>query len=128
MPEDDIFKDDSTIPESNWFKFVTIGDSIQGILVEEPRDQEGKFGMQKIYTIQKPDGQEFMVSLKHTSNKRQIQQLSRVQIGDVLGFRYAGDYDTKKGNPGKSIEVRIKPGSGLLAGATTVKPEDVPFK
>lgn len=111
---DDLFQDDSTIPESNWFKFDEIGKSIQGVLVMTPYDQEAKLsGMQRVFVIQKPDGTEYNVALKHTSNKRQIQQLRSAEVNDILAFKYTGDFDTGKGNPAKTIEVRLRKMSNL---------------
>ena len=103
----DIWADDSTIPESNWFEFNNVGDAINGELVES-FDKEGKFGMQRIYVVRRQDGEEFNVSLKHTTHKMQIQQLKRAEPGDVVGFRLKELVDTGKVNPAKSIEVRIR--------------------
>jgi hypothetical protein len=104
----DLFADDSTKPESNWFAFEKVGDSIQGELVMEPYDNETKFGEQRVYTLKRADGQEFNVALKHTTHKMNIQQLKSAAVGDLLAFRLKELVDTGKVNPAKSIEVRIK--------------------
>ncbi len=104
----DLFNDPSTEPKSFWFKFEKIGDVISGELVMDPFDKEGKFGTQKVYVIKKSNGEEWNVPLKHTSNKRQIQGLNDAMPGDVIAFRYAGDFETDYGNPGKNIEVRLR--------------------
>lgn len=116
MAEDNIFEDDSTIPKSNWFMFENVGDFVQGELVEEPFDKEGKFGTQKIYPVKITAtsdesfkvGDEVNVALKHTSHKMNIQQLKRAEIGDIVGFKFKEEVDTGKVNPAKSIEVRIR--------------------
>jgi hypothetical protein len=105
---EDIFKDDSAIPESSWFKFNEPGDAIQGVLVSEPYDKEGNFGKQRVYTIQTKDGKEYLVALKYSSQERLIKQLRIADIGSELGFKFTSFYETKKGNPGKNIEVRIR--------------------
>ena len=105
---EDLFKDDSTIPKSNWFEFNKVGDGIQGELMEEPFDREGKFGMQKIYVVKDGEGNEWNVALKHTTHKINIQQLKRAEIGDIVGFRLKELVDTGKGNLAKSLEVRIR--------------------
>lgn len=112
---EDLFADDTTIPESNWFKFATIGDAIQGVLVMEPFDQDSKLGgMQKVFVIQTPEGKEYNVALKHTSNKRQIQQLRGAEVNDILAFKYVADFDSGKGNPAKTIEVRLRKISSVV--------------
>ncbi len=105
---DNLFEDDSSIPESNWFAFENVGDAIQGVLVMEPYEKEGKFGTQTIYVIQKADGEEFNVALKNTSHRMNIQQLKRAAIGDILAFRLKELVDVGKGNLAKSIEVRLR--------------------
>ncbi len=104
---EEMFNDPNTAPDTGWFKFEKPGDAIAGPLVMEPYDQDGNFGMQKVYVINTKDG-DVNVSLKATSNKRQIRQLAGAEVGDVLAFRFADWYDSGKGNPGKSIEVRIR--------------------
>lgn len=102
---DDVWSDDSTIPKSNWFEFVNVGDAVTGELVEF-FDKEGSFGMQRVYVIRKADGEEINVPLKHTTHKLNIQQLKRAEPGDVIGFRLKELVDTGKGNKAKSIEIR----------------------
>ena len=106
--EKDIFDDESTIPESNWFTFDKIGDAISGELIES-FPKEGKFGMQQIYIIKTKEGEEFNVALKHTTHKLQVAQMKRALPGDTVGFRFAKEVDTDYGNKAKSIEVRIRP-------------------
>jgi len=106
-PVEDLFEDDSTIPESNWFEFSKIGDVITGELVEA-FDKEGKFGTQRVYVVRIKDGREYNVGLKHTTHKVQIQQLKRAEPGDMIGFRFDKEVDTGKVNPAKSISVRIR--------------------
>lgn len=105
--EIDLWEDETTKPQSNWFEFEKVGDTINGELVEF-LDKEGKFGLQRIYIIRGEDGEDINVALKHTTHKLQIQQLKRAEPGDVIGFRFAKEVDTGKSNPAKSIEVRIR--------------------
>ena len=104
---DDLFLDDSTKPESNWFEFNAVGDSIQGTLVMDPYEKEGKFGTQTIYVVQK-DGKDYNVALKNTTHKMNILQLKSAEVGDTVAFRFKEEVDTGKVNPAKSIEVRIR--------------------
>lgn len=104
---EDLFEDDSTKPESNWFEFNEVGDSIQGILVMEAYEKEGKFGTQTIYVVQK-EGKDYNVALKNTTHKMNILQLKSAEVGDTVAFRFEEEVDTGKMNPAKSIEVRIR--------------------
>lgn len=105
---EDLFQDDSTIPESDWVKFEDIGDMVQGVLLEEPEyDKPGKFGTQNIYTLETAEGVK-MVGLNPKSHIRAVRQLKQAEIGDVVAIKYTGQYDSGKGNPGKQLEVRIK--------------------
>ena len=104
---DDLFEDDSTKPESNWFAFEKVGDSIQGVLSMEPYENESKFGTQTIYVVQK-DGKDYNVALKNTTHKMNILQLKSAEVGDTVAFRFKEEVDTGKMNPAKSIEVRVR--------------------
>ena len=104
---DDVWEDDTTKPKSNWFEFGKVGDSISGALVES-FDKEGNFGLQRIYVVKAKNNEEYNVALKHTTHKVQIQQLKKAEIGDIVAFRLKELVDTGKGNPAKSIEVRIR--------------------
>lgn len=110
--EDDLFNDDSTKPESNWFSFDKVGDSIQGVLVMEPFEAETKYGAQMVYVLQKADGTEMNVGLKKFDKKgnlrRNVQQLKSAAVGDILAFRFESEVDTGMDNMAKNIEVRIR--------------------
>lgn len=106
--EKDLWEDESTIPESNWFAFEKVGDTISGELVEF-FDKTNNFGEQRIYVVRTKDGEEFNVALKHTTHKMNIQQLKKAEPGDIVGFRFEKEIDTGKGHPAKSIAIRIRP-------------------
>jgi len=106
-PVADMFNDDSTKPESNWFAFEKVGDSVGGEFVES-YEKDGKFGMQTIYVVRKADGENVNVALKNTTHKMNIQQLKSAEPGDMVAFRLKEFVDTGKVNPAKSIEVRIR--------------------
>ena len=134
--EKDLFKDDSTIPVSNWFNFEKVGDFIQGELVDVPFEKEGKFGGQTIYAIKVQtvsgelyrEGDENNVPLKHTIHKMNIQQLKRDEDEDIVGFRLKELVDTGKGNPAKSIEVRLRKVEKFQKNADDdINPADIPF-
>lgn len=110
--QDDLFNDDSTKPESNWFQFSEVGDSVQGVLVMEPFETETKYGTQMVYVLQKADGTEINVGLKKLDQKgnlrRNVQQLKAAVVGDIVAFKFDKEVDTGMSSPAKSIEVRIR--------------------
>lgn len=108
-----IFDDESTVPESEWWAMETPGQRIEGVLVLEPYDKDFGFGPNRVYVIETPDGKEINVGLKHTTHARAVKQLRGAQPGDILGFEYVGEVDTGKGNPAKSIKVRIRRMGGV---------------
>ena len=113
--EKNLWEDESTIPQSNWFTFEKIGDFVQGELLEV-YDRESKFGMQKVFCVKVQatsnkeikEGDEVNVSLKHTTHKMNILQLKGAEVGDVVGFKLKELVDTGKVNPAKSLEVRLR--------------------
>jgi len=105
---DDVWDDDSTKPQSNWFAFEKVGDNVSGIFIEM-FEKEGSFGPQHVYVLKLKNGEETNVALKDTTHKVQIGQLKRALIGDVIAFRFKELVDTGKGNKAKSIEIRIRP-------------------
>ncbi|MCK9369495.1 hypothetical protein M0R04_06145 [Candidatus Dojkabacteria bacterium] len=106
--EEDLFLDPSTEPKSNWFKFTTVGDQVQGILVEEPQyNIPSKFGPQNIYTFQV--GEDIvMVGLNPKTNVKAVRELKQADVGDSVAIKLTAFVDTGKLNPAKQLEVRIK--------------------
>lgn len=108
---DGIWDDESAVPESSWFNFEKVGNSVVGELLLPPFEKEGNFGVQTIYTIRTKENKEFNVALKNTTHALNIRQLKGAEVGDIIAFRYKESVDTGKGNPAKSMEVRIRPKS-----------------
>lgn len=109
---DDLFSEDN-IPESNWFKFVNVGDSVGGILVELRDDVQAKApGMpnQRIFGLKQKDGNILKVGIAMTKDYI-IQRTNAVKLGDLVGFKFMKEIPAKtKGYaPAKSIEVFVKP-------------------
>lgn len=102
-----IFDDDTTIPESAWFNFEKVGDTIAGELIET-FENEGKYGMQQVYVVKTAEGKEFNVALKHTTHKVAVQQLKSAEPGDIIGFKFEKEIPTDYGNAAKAITVRIR--------------------
>ena len=81
--------------ESNWFKFITVGDSIKGTLINK-RYQKGQdaFPDQWVYEIKKEDGQVFNVGIS-VNKSGTIQRLNNCQIGQIIEIEFE-----KEGEPG----------------------------
>lgn len=109
VPKDDLFNDPDTVPVSDWVKFENPGDMVQGRLFEEPQyNVEGKFGSQNVYTLETADGAIRMVGLNPASHVRAVRQLKQASVGDIVAIKFTEWYDSGKGNPGKSYDVRIR--------------------
>jgi len=114
--EEDLFKDDSTKVESGWMKWEKPGDTVQGVLVMEPFDKDGDLGKQRIYVLQKANGEEVNVGFNIEKKGFLIRQLSRARVGDIIAMRYTGNVEVPgKPQPAKNIEIRIRSMGGLGA-------------
>ena len=106
---DDLFGDETTAPESKWFKFDNVGDGIGGMLVDK-FEKEGveSFPSQMIYIIRTKEGEEFNVPMSLTKSRERINRaLKFAQPGDLVAFKFTEVYKTKPGMAdGKNIEVR----------------------
>jgi hypothetical protein len=107
---DNIFGDESTKPESNWFKFEKIGDKIAGLVVDIfEKEGNEQFSPQRVFTVKTKTGEEVNVGVK-TDNEYMAQRVKNVRKGDLIGFEFVKEIPPKvKGySPAKSIEPRIK--------------------
>ncbi len=106
---DDLFADDTTVPKSDWYKFTEPGQMVQGTLLEDPQyNVVNKLGVQNIYTLELEDGSVTMVALNPKSHVRACRQLKQAEVGDKVAIKFTEWYDSGKGNPGKSFDVRIR--------------------
>ena len=114
--EDDLFKDDSTKVESSWMKWENVGDTLQGVLVMEPYDKDGDLGKQRVYVLQKANGDEVNVGFNIEKKAFIIRQLNKARVGDIVALRYTGNVEVPgKPQPAKNIEVRIRSMGGIGA-------------
>lgn len=108
---DDLFSEEN-IPESNWFKFSTVGDRVSGEVVEIfEKPEKDMFQAQRCFVLKQKDGSLINVGIKKTSDYL-MGRTNNVEPGDMLGFEFKKEVpSTKKGYaPAKSIEVYIKKG------------------
>ena len=89
MSEVDVFSDkNKVVPESNFFKFEKVGDSVSGYLVSV-RLQEGKgaYGPQKIFLLEQSDGEEVSVGIA-MSKVGVINVMRNAKVGQLIGFKF----------------------------------------
>ena len=112
MDESELFNE-KNIPESNWFKFLKVGDKVMGEVVEvgikESKDE--MFSDQRVFTLKQKDGALINVGIKTTSDYL-MGRTNQVKPGDYIGFEFKKEIPpTKKGfKAAKSIEVYVKKG------------------
>lgn len=110
---DKVFDDlcsEENIPESNWFKFEKVGDSVMGLLVEvKDKPAVDVFPPQRVFTLKQKDGELMNVGI--SLNKDYIiGRANSAKLGDALGFKFVKEVPsaTKGFAAAKSIEVYVK--------------------
>ena len=112
LNKDDFFSEENKA-QSNWWKAEKIGDKVKGVVLGDSEGKpfyikEGKDGFpaQRVFTLQKDDGEVVNVGVKVTSDYL-MGRTGTVKIGDTLGFHYLKDIPpkVKSHHPAKSIEV-----------------------
>jgi len=101
---DDVFAEENKKGSGSFFKFETIGDKVLGYYISEKK-QEGQNGFkpQVVYRLEKEDGEIVNVSVKlYTADK-----VGTVKPGQLIGFKFEGEFETKFANKGKDIGVYI---------------------
>lgn len=113
MSEKDPFADlinEENKPESNWFKFEKVGDTIMGYLVEvKDKEGDGDFPPQRVFTLKTKEGDLINVGISLKKDYI-IGRANSAKLGDILGFKFEKEIPpSKKGfNAAKSIEVYVK--------------------
>lgn len=109
--KDDLFNE-KNIPESNWFKFETVGDRVSGEVVEIfEKPEVGEFAAQRCFSLKQDDESIIHVGIKKT-NQYLMGRTNNVVLGDRLGIEFKAEIPPKvKGfHPAKSMEVYIMKG------------------
>lgn len=109
---DELFNADN-IPESSWFKFAKVGDKVGGRVGKVfTKAAQGQFPAQLGFTLLEAKGiqggeaiEEAELNVGVKDNDFFRPRLSKVRVGDMLGFVFQEEIPTKiKGNsPAKSI-------------------------
>ncbi len=101
----DIFQDDYKV-SSSLFNFEKVGDQIQGTYVRKS-EAKSKFSglMEPLYEIRTAEGEYYTIWGKPIIN----QQMVRVKIGQIVGFKLIEKRKTDKGNPANIIQVFADP-------------------
>ena len=96
--------------KANWFKFEKIGDTVSGTLVgSDIKPAKDMFPEQTIYELKQEDGDIINVASSKTFVRN---SMKRAKIGQNVGFKYDGDYQTasnkaKGMQPAKTIKVYL---------------------
>ncbi len=118
-----LFNDDSAIPKTSWMKFVNIGDSIQGIMVEEQQygvpSRKYPDQLQTVITLKTAEDDIILVGFNQKSQVLACRLLKQAEVGDMVGIKFVSTFPTDKGNPGKNFDIRIKHNNGAMDTAHT---------
>lgn len=95
---------DNVTPSSGeFFKFKNIGDSIQGTYIDKSEGTDSFGNDQNIYVIKDKDGKTWNVAFRKESqfvNER----MAGIRLGQIVGFRFDEERDSKK-MPGKKAKI-----------------------
>ena len=95
---------DNVTPNSGeFFKFKNIGDSIQGTYIDKSEGVDSFSNEQIIYVIQDKEGKTWNVAFRKESafvNER----MNGIRFGQIVGFRFDEERDSKK-MPGKKAKI-----------------------
>ena len=107
MNNQDMFKDEYKI-QANWFKFLVIGDNIQGTLIGRRQTLNRLSGkMQWIYEIKGIDNQINLIGGTAVIDR----QMQYVRLGQVIGFKFLETRPNKEPGrkPTKIIQLYANP-------------------
>jgi len=94
--------------ESNWMKFLKVGDKIKGTLVSKSlqKSTNPTYKDQYVCEIQTADGQIWNVGISITK-KGTVSRIMKCQIGEIIAivFDSEGDSAVKGGAPAKNLKV-----------------------
>jgi len=101
----DIFNDEYKV-QSALFNFAKVGDQLQGTYVGKSQAKSKYSGeLEPLYEIMTEDGEFFTIWGKPIIN----QQMNRIKLGQIVGFKLIEERKTEKGNPAKIIQVFADP-------------------
>ena len=125
---DDKWMEGAEEVQSNWFKFMKVGDKIKGTLLSK-RFQEGNEGFsdQQVYEIKKADGTVWNVGVS-VKKLGTVQRLNNCKVGEIVGILFESEGEpAKKGfHPAKNLKVfnfGADPDYNEMDGGEEVSPE-----
>ena len=91
--------------QSNWFKFINVGDMVKGTLLKTKYKQaEGIFGAAYVYELMTDKGI-VNVSIAETKTGTN-ERLQRCKIGEIVGVMFEKEIASKNGHPAKALVVK----------------------
>jgi len=129
----DLFSESNRrVPQSNFFKFESVGDKVSGILInKEEKQGSGAFPDQMIYTLEQADGETVKVGIS-IAKSGIIEILKPVPFGTLVGFKFVEQLKPRQaGYKGaKCIDVYVsdvKPSLKKVSKNDTVDDSNLPF-
>lgn len=91
--------------QKNFFKFENVNDSIEGTYIKRTDGIPNKFGqIQTIVDLLQSNGEVMSVSIGSTKT-RLLEELSNIQLGQIIGFKFIASKPSSFGNPSKIIKI-----------------------
>lgn len=97
---------DEALPQDGeFFNFKEVGDSIQGTYIDSREGTDSYDNEQTIYVIKDSEDKVWNVGFRN-SNVFVNERMSKIKLGQIVGFRFDEERDTKKGaNKAKIIKI-----------------------
>ncbi len=102
---DNIF--DQPEEKVEWVSFKTVGDKISGTYVDLTEDIDGFGNPQLVVTLLR-DGVKYKYGVRHTHTWL-TDQVKRCRLGQIIGFVFAEEKPSGKGQPTKIIQLKQNP-------------------
>ena len=94
--------------QSNWHKFINVGDGIKGTLMEKllVESQDASFSDQMVYKIKKSNGEVWNVGIS-TKKSGTVDRLNKCKLGEIVGIKFEseGESAVKGGHKSKNLKV-----------------------
>lgn len=95
---------DSAKPQGGeFFKFKNVGDSVQGTYIDVRNGTDSFNNQQTIYVIQDAAGKIWNLGFR-LSNAVVHERMNGIRLGQIIGFRYDEERDSKR-NPGTKVKI-----------------------
>lgn len=114
MNTDDIFDraEKETPALGEFFKFVNVGDKISGTFVDLMEGIDG-YGNEQYIVVLRNSGINHRVSVRKTHSVL-VDQLKQVRLGQIIGFKFIEERESKKAGSAKSKIINLAQVPGMV--------------